>query len=151
MARVFLKRTLSGFMPADEPSEAVTRMYKIGEVYRADVVKPRSYKHHCLAFALLTLTFQNLPERHSRSFASFDQFRKAVAMEADHTESFVSLNGEILTVPKSLSYDSIPDDVEFGKVFSAMMTICARILEMDQPLLADEVARYADHHYGVAA
>jgi hypothetical protein len=32
-----------------------------------------------------------------------------------------------------------------------MMTVCARILEMEAPLLADEVARYADAHYGHAA
>lgn len=151
MARMFLKRTLSGFVPADEPSASLLRKYKVGEAYRADVVKPRNYKHHKLILALLSLTYENLPERYSRSYASFDQFRYAVAEAAGHAESYVSLEGEIRTRAKSISYEAIPDDVEFGKVAAAMMTICARILELSEPELAAEVSKYADAHYGVAA
>jgi len=61
MARLHLKRVLTGFVPADEPSLTLLRKYKVGEVYRADVVKPRSYQHHKLIMALLNLTYENLP------------------------------------------------------------------------------------------
>jgi hypothetical protein len=151
MARIYLKRTLMGFLPADEASLELCRKFKQGEVYRADVVKPRSYQHHKLCFALLNLTYENLPERFARSYASFDQFRYAVAEEAGHVESYVSLDGEIKTIPQSISYDAIPDDVEFGKVMAAMMTVCARILQVSAPDLEMEVAKYADEHYGAAA
>ena len=151
MASVYLKRTLTGLVAADEPSAGLLRKYKVGGVYRADIVRPRSYKHLCLVMALLTVTYENLPEKYARSYASFDQFRYAVAEAAGHSESYISLEGEIRTMPKSISYDAIPDDVEFGKVAAAMMTVCARILEMSEPELAAEVARYADAHYGVAA
>ncbi len=151
MARIYLKRVLTGFVAADEPSATLLRRYKVGEVYRADVVKPRSYKHHKLIMALLNLTFENLPERFARSYPTFNQFRYAVAEESGHCESYVSLHGEIKSMPASLSYDAIPDDVEFGKVASGMMTICARILEMSEPDLAIEVSKYADAHYGAAA
>lgn len=151
MARMFLKRVLTGFVPADEPSLTLLRKYKVGEVYRADVVKPRNYKHHKLIFALLNLTYETLPEKYARSYASFDQFRYAIAEASGHVESYVSLEGEIKTMPGSLSYDAIPDDVEFGKVASAMMTVCARILEVSEPELAIEVSKYADAHYGRAA
>jgi hypothetical protein len=151
MARMYLKRTLSGFVAADEPSLELCRKFKQGEVYRADVVKPRSYKHHKLCLALLNLTYDNLPERMARSYATFDQFRYAVAEESGHVESYVSLEGQIKTIPKSISYDVIPDDVEFGRVMSGMMTVCARILEVSEPELAAEVSKYADAHYGRAA
>jgi hypothetical protein len=151
MARMFLKRTLSGFVPADEASLEVCKKFKQGEAYRADVVKPRSYNHHKLCLALLNLTYDNLPEKFARSFASFDQFRYAVAEEAGHIESYVNLQGEIKTKPRSISYDEIPDDVEFGRVMAAMMTVCARILDVTEPMLAIEVSRYADAHYGAAA
>ena len=151
MARIFLRRTLSGLVAADEPSASLLRKYKVGEVYRADIVKPRSYQHHKLIMALLNMTYEHLPDKYARSFASFDQFRYAVAVEAGHCESFVTLKGEISTMPKSISYSAVPDDVEFGKIASAMMTVCARILEVSEPTLAEEVARYADAHYGRAA
>lgn len=151
MARVFLKRTLMGFIPADEPSLEVCRKYKTGDVYRADIVKPRSYEHHKLCMALLNLTYDNLPERFAKCYASFDQFRYAVALEAGHMESFVSLQGEIVSLPGSLSYDAIPDDVEFGKIMASMMTVCANILDLTEPELSAEVSKYADEHYGRAA
>jgi hypothetical protein len=101
--------------------------------------------------ALLNLTYEHLPEKYARSYASFEQFRYAVALEAGHCESFVSLQGEITTLPKSISYDAIPDDVKFGKVVAAMMTVCAQILSIETPELEMEVAKYADEHYGRAA
>lgn len=149
MASVFLKKTLTGLVAADEPSAVLLRSYKVGECYRANIVKPRSYKHLCLAMALLTVTFEHLPEKYAKSFATFDQFRKAVALESGHSEAFITLNGEVKEVPKSISYDAIPDDVEFGRVRAAMMSVCARILEVDEPDLAFEVAKYAEDHYNI--
>lgn len=151
MARVYLRRTSDGFVPADQPSLDLTRRYKIGDVYRADVVKPRSYKFHKLCMALLNLTFEQLPERYAFTFPTFDTFRYAVAKEAGHCEAFIDLQGEIVTIPKSISYDAIPDDVEFGKVMASMMTVCANILHVENSVLEAEVARYADQHYGRAA
>jgi len=151
VARMYLKRTLTGFVPSDQPSLALMRKFKVGEVYRADVVKPRSYQHHKLCMALLSLTFENLPERYSMTYPTFDMFRYAVAKEAGHCEAFVDLQGEITTIPKSISYDAVPDDIEFGKIMGSMMTICANILRVEQPMLELEVARYADEHYGRAA
>ncbi len=151
MARIYLKRTLSGLVAADEPSMALLRKYKVGEVYRADIVKPRSYQHHKLCMALLQMTYEHLPEKYAQSIPTFKKFRQAVALEAGHCEAFVTLNGEFTTVPKSLSYDAIPDDAEFGEVMAAMMTICAKILQISKPELEAEVAKYADEHYGRAA
>jgi hypothetical protein len=104
MARIYLKRTLSGLVPADEPSESLLRKYKVGEVYRADIVRPRSYQHHKQIMALLTLTYENLPEKYAKSYPEFDMFRYAVALEAGHADAFVTLQGEITSVPKSISY-----------------------------------------------
>lgn len=145
MARLYLKRTLSGFVPADEPSAELARKYKTGEVYRADVVKPRSYQHHKLCMALLTLTYQN-----QERYTNFDMFRKAVALEAGHVNEIIKLDGEVVLEPGSLSYDAL-DEVEFTRVMASMMTICAQILDVTEPELAGEVSRYADEHYGRAA
>lgn len=145
MARLYLKRTLSGFVPADEPSAELARKYKTGEVYRADVVKPRSYQHHKLCMALLTLTYQN-----QERYTNFDMFRKAVALEAGHVNEIIKLDGEVVLEPGSLSYDAL-DEVEFTRVMGAMMTICARILDVSEPELAGDVSRYADEHYGAVA
>lgn len=145
MARLYLKRTLRGFEAADEPSQESMRKYKIGEIYRGDIVKPRSYQHHKLCMALLNLTYAN-----QERYTNFEHFRKAVAIEAGHVEELIRLDGEVLLMPGSLSYDAL-DEIEFTRVFGAMMTVCAGILRMSQPELEAEVSKYADEHYGQAA
>jgi hypothetical protein len=146
MAKLFLKRTLAGFAAADEASSELMRKYKVGDIYKASVTKSRSYQHHKLAFALLSLTYENQDR-----YTNFDDFRKAVALAAGHSREYISLDGEIVREAGSLSYDAL-DEVEFGKIMPIMMTICAHILhDMDLSELEAEVSRYADEHYGRAA
>src|SRR5262245_42682366 len=102
MARIYLQRTLSGFVPHDSVSQELWSKYKVGEIYRAEVVKPRSYKHHKLCMALLSLTYQN-----QEKYSNFEHFRKAVAIAAGHCESLVTLDGEVLQLPGSLSYEAL--------------------------------------------
>lgn len=146
MAQIYLKRTLTGFEPADEPSREQWRKYKVGEVYRGNVVKPRDYTQHKRAFALLNLTYDN-----QERYTSFEHFRKAVAIQAGHVDELILLSGEIVFLPKSINYDSL-DDIEFTAVFMAMMTVCAQMLGgMGLRELEGEVSRYADDKYGRAA
>jgi hypothetical protein len=145
MARLYLKKTLTGFEPADAEAFEIHRRYKVGEIYRGDLVKPRNYKHHKLCMALLTLTYQN-----QERFTNFDLFRKAVAFEAGHRETFMTIDGELKEGPGSLSYDAL-DEIDFTRVFGAMMTVCCAILGMTAPELEGEVSRYADEHYGQVA
>lgn len=146
MARLYLKRTLSGFVPADDPSTELWKKYRLGEVYRADVVKPRSYQHHKLCMALLSLTYQN-----QEQYASFDDFRKAVTLAAGHSREFVSLDGEIIREPGSLAYDAL-DEVQFSELFPKLMAVCCAVLkDMNADELEAEVSRYAGTHYGMVA
>jgi hypothetical protein len=150
VADLFLRRTLSGFAPADADAEQTMRAYKVGTIYRAKVVKPRSYQHHKLIMALLTLTYRNLPEKYDGLWPSFDKFRKAVAYDVGHRDETTLRDGTIIEGPGSLSYDAL-DEIEFTRVSAAMMTWCATTLDMSEPELAGEVSRYADQNYGVAA
>lgn len=146
MARMYLRKTLSGFVPADAPSLEVARKFKLNEVYRSDVVKPRSYRHHKLIMALLNLTYAN-----QEMYTDFERFRKSVAVEAGHVEELVMPDGEIIRLPMSINYDTL-DEVEFTRVAGAMMTVCCRRLKgIGADELEAEVSRYADENYGMAA
>jgi hypothetical protein len=144
--KLFLKRNLAGFTAADDAAKEALAKYKIGEVYAAEIRKPRHYKFHCLAMALLNLTFENQDR-----YDTFEAFRKAVAIEAGHCEELILLSGEIVRLPKSISYAAL-DDIEFGRVFADMMKVCSKILgDLDLIELEREVSQYAANHYGIAA
>jgi hypothetical protein len=146
MARLYLRKTLTGFCPADEPSQEIARKFKLGGVFRADVIKPRSYRHHKLILALLNLTYAN-----QDLYDDFEMFRKAVAVAAGHVDELVTVDGEVIRLPKSINYDTL-DELEFTKVSGAMMTVCCRILKgIGADELEAEISRYADENYGAAA
>ena len=146
MTHIYLRKTLTGFEPADEPSRLGCRRYQLGAIYRANIVKPRSYRHHCLAMALLQLTYDNQDR-----YTDFETFRKVVARAAGHVIEYTDLTGLRCQEAASLSYDAIPDDVEFGKVMTSMLAICAHLLhDIGVYELEQEVTRYVDAHYGRA-
>lgn len=144
MADIFLKRTLTGFAPNDASSENIWRKYKLNDIYRAKVTKPRNYKHHCLFMCLLDKTYEN-----QEKYTNDRMFRRAVAREAGHVEELITLDGEQLLIPLSYSYDEIPDEDDFTKAFGAAMTVCAAILRVTAPFLEEEIARYANENYGI--
>lgn len=141
----FMRKTLTGWVPADEQAQAIHRRQKLGQVSRADIAVPRNYKHHCLFMVLLNeVTFPN-----QERYVNAQHFRRAVALAAGHCEEMMTLNGEIILVPLPYDYDHCPDEVEFTEKFGAAMTICAAILHHTAPDLEEEVARYANEQYGV--
>jgi hypothetical protein len=135
---IFLIKTLIGFVPADEEAKTAIRKYKVGDVLRADIKKPRDYTNHKHYFALLNLTFAN-----QEKYTSFEHFRKAVQIAAGHVDELITLEGEVLLMPKSVDYSTL-DQLEFEPVFAAAMTVCAKILgDLDLDELRCEVERYA--------
>jgi hypothetical protein len=58
-------------------------------------------------------------------YPDFAQFRKAIAYHAGYTEALTLLNGQRITVPRSLRTMT---EEEFRLVYPAMRSICERIL-----------------------
>jgi hypothetical protein len=135
---IFLTKTLSGLAASDEEAKQALKRWKVGETLKCSVRKPRSYKNHKHYFALLNLTSENQDR-----YTSFEHFRKAVQIAAGHVDELITLEGEVVLIPKSIAYDAL-DEMEFGKVFGETMTVCAKILgDLDLRELENEVARFA--------
>lgn len=135
---IFLTKTLNGLAPADEEAKTALRRWKVGETLKCGVKKPRDYVNHKRYFGLLNLTFEN-----QERYTSFEHFRKAVQIAAGHVDEVISLDGEIVFIPKSIAYDSL-DEMEFSKVMGETMKVCAKILgDLELHELEQEVARFA--------
>jgi hypothetical protein len=144
VADVYLRKTLTGFVPADEAGREVHLRYKLNEVYRADIVKPRSYQSHKLCMSLIDLTYSNLPETCLRTWPNPRAFRRMLADAVGHVESFRTQEGETKTIALSLSYDDIPDEVTFQRIYKLMLDVCAHLLAINNRVeLQEEVEQYA--------
>lgn len=135
---IYLTKTLNGLVSSDEEGKQAMKRWKVGETLKCTVKKPRCYRNHKRYFALLNLTFENQDR-----YTSFEHFRKAVQIAAGHVDELVTLDGELVLIPKSIAYDSL-DEMEFTKVFGQTMTVCAGMLgNLDLRELEQEVLRYA--------
>ncbi len=124
MADLYLKRTLAGFSAADESTADAMRSYKLNEVFRASVVKPRNLKNHRRWWALCNLIYQN-----SDQFNSADQVHDYLKILAGHCSQIVSKStGEVFLVADSISFGSL-DEVQFQDVFGrAVKAVSEHIL-----------------------
>jgi hypothetical protein len=112
MANLFLTRTLAGFAPADQDSADAIKGYKIGEVYRAGIVKPRIHKNNGRWWKLCELIRDN-----TEGYASKEQVSDHIKILCGHTTTVHSkLTGEMYHLPNSISFSAL-DEIEFQDVW----------------------------------
>lgn len=139
MARIFLTKTLSGLVGADDEAKEALKRWKVGETLACEVKKPRNYHNHKHYFALLHTVFEN-QERYS----VFVNFRKAVELAAGHTEEWIDLDGVVHIEVKSVDYATL-DEMEFMDLFGRVMRVCVDnfLRGVDEEELRVQVERYA--------
>lgn len=109
MARLYLKKTLSGFTPADDMSVELSKKYKVGEVYRGEIVKPRSTRTLGRYWVLCQMILDN-----SETFKTKEQVSEYLKIRTGNSTSIVSKStGEIFHVANSIDFDSL-DETEFA-------------------------------------
>jgi hypothetical protein len=112
MAKLLLKRTLNGFAPADDMAVEAAKRFKLGEVYRAEVVRPRSRKTLARWWVLCQMILDN-----SDTFRSKEQVSDYLKIRTGHSTSIVARgSGEIFHVANSIDFDSL-DETQFADLW----------------------------------
>lgn len=103
--QLHLKKTLAGFSLADEMSVENAKRFKVGEIYKAEVVKPRSRKTLGRWWVLCQMILDN-----TEDFRSKEQISDYLKIRAGHSTSIVSKStGEIFHVANSISFDEMEE------------------------------------------
>lgn len=128
----------SALKPADPSAVESLRKLALGEAVLCEVTRPRNSKFHRLVFALMQLVFEN-----QDSYYSFDQFRRALTIEAGYFDDLRLLDGTTQREAKSLSFAKM-DDLEFGAFYNALQdVILSKLLPgMSKPELDLEVQQF---------
>lgn len=117
MAKINLVKTLGGLAGSTEQDRELLKAWRLGDVLRAEVRKPRNGQFHRKYFALLHLAFDN-QERWER----FDHFRTAVQIAAGHCETVIGFDGSVNYQPRSISFGSI-DQMEFERLYGEVKQV----------------------------
>lgn len=112
MADMYLKRTLAGFIPADQEAADAMKGYKLGEVFRGKIVKPREHKNNRRWWKLCELIRDN-----TEGYASKEQVSDHIKILCGHTTTVHSkTTGEMYHLPNSISFSAL-DEIEFNEVW----------------------------------
>lgn len=115
--KVFLRKNLRGFEPADEDAIEALRKIKRGEVVRVELRRPRSHPQHNLAMAVLKLAFNNQDK-----YKRFDDLLIEVKLKCGHYREHITTKGKVIYVPKSIAFESMPQD-DFNVFFEKMIDV----------------------------
>lgn len=134
MAKLLLRRTLNGFAPADEMSVETAKRYKIGETYRAEVVKPRSRKTLGRYWVLCQMVLDN-----TEMFRSKEQVSDYLKIRTGHSITITAKStGEIFHVANSIDFDTL-DEAEFAALWQR---VCDVVVEDILPGISHSEIEY---------
>lgn len=91
-----------------------------GEIVRVEYHRPRNIRFHRKFFALLDVAFKN-----QEFYATEQQFRTALLIGLGWCDTFIRQNGEVLYIPKSISFAKMGED-EFEKVYNDTLDYLVR-------------------------
>lgn len=129
MADLRLRKTMMGYVPADEESMQTHKKHKLGEVYHGDFKGERNNKFHRKFFALLNVGFEAWCETDRKATykdtvvePNFERFRKDVTIMAGYYDATFNVRGEVRLEAKSIKFTKM-DQEEFERLYSKTIDV----------------------------
>jgi hypothetical protein len=118
VAKLLLRKTLTGWANADDASVDASKRFTVGETFRAEVVKPRSRKTLGRYWVLCQMILDN-----SESFRSKEQVSDFLKLRTGHTLSITAKStGEVFEVPSSIDFDTL-DETQFAELWQRVCDV----------------------------
>lgn len=139
MPNVLMYKTSSGFMPADDVQREVFEDARVpnGELVNITFTANRKYKFLQKYHVMIRATFDM-----QDTYKILAQWRAVVTVGSGHCDFVPGKNGEIVAIPKSISYNSLPDEAEFQKIYEDALTfICENYVD-DTPGRIETILRF---------
>lgn len=112
---IYLLNTPSGLKPLYDDDWTEKQKLKIGETYRATIVRPRNVQFHKKAMVLFNIGCEN-----SKSVTMpFDSYRKYATIKAGYANIYNTPKG-VYVEAQSLSFDSMSED-KFQSVYNDVL------------------------------
>lgn len=116
---IFCKVTPDGLVPLYNSDLDMKRRLRVGSTVRCKVSIPRNYRHHKKFFALVRLTFDNLPEHLAKYWHIHNEHDMLRRFKRDlgYFTSFINEYGEREIEYQSISFASM-DQFEFDRFYN---------------------------------
>lgn len=127
----------------DEDYEAKKRL-KMGDIVRCQIKRPRNLRFHKKFFALLSLTYDNIPHDVAEllGISSKEGMLDTIKLALDHYDTY-EIGGKTLLRLRSIAFDKM-DDTEFETFYVRTVDFILHHLlpGLDQKTLEEEIKHY---------
>lgn len=140
MSAIYLRKVQQGFVPDTERDWEAARRFKLGEVTRAEMVKPRNYEHHKKFMALCQFIAEN-----SEVYDTVDKALTGLKLVTGHVDFTPDpRTGELVAVPRSIAFAAM-DQIEFAEwydkaIAAAVKYMIPQMTKMDAAQALDLMA-----------
>lgn len=133
---IYARKHQNAMIPADGFSADALDKLKPGTVYKIEIKASRRYKFLQKAFVLVNYAFdlweptEGAKEYKGRPVEkSIEKFREDMTILAGYYDAVYRFDGSVRLIAKSWSYNAMPDDEDFSKLYSALINvIIAKVL-----------------------
>lgn len=136
--------TDSGLVPMYDSDLEERKKLKRGDRVLCRITKPRNYEFHKKFFALVRLTYENLPEHlHSMlRIRSEEDMLTSIKLELGYADK-LWYSGKQIAVPKSISFAAM-DQAEFERFFARAVDLVLTLYlrGTDRKELLNEVDKF---------
>lgn len=112
---IYLLNTATGLKPLYGDDAKEKSKLKLGEVYRAKIVRPRNYKFHKKAMALFKIGCENSKNVNM----PFDVYRKYATIKAGYAKIYQTPKGTYVEA-ESIAFDNMDED-KFQEVYNRVL------------------------------
>lgn len=141
---IYCMVTDGGLVPMYDSDLEERKKLKRGDRVLCRITKPRNYEFHKKFFALVRLTYENLPEHlHSMlRIRSEEDMLTSIKLELGYADR-LWYSGKQIAVPKSISFAAM-DQAEFERFFARAVDLVLTLYlrGTDRKELLDEVDRF---------
>lgn len=142
MSTIYLRKVAQGLVPDTEKDWEALRRFKLGEVTKAEITKPRNYQHHKKLMALCQLISEN-----SEVYDTVEKALTGLKLTTGHVDFIAHpATGELVAMPRSISFEAM-DQVDFAEwyekaVAAACKYMVPQMTRMDAEQALDMVAAW---------
>jgi hypothetical protein len=122
------------FIPATDSDKEKAVKVGQGEVVDVEFKKNRNTLFHRKFFALLNIGFEN-----QDTINTFELYRAFILIGIGHCDFIFTDTGQINYIPKSISYESMPDNNDFEQVYNKAVSYIALKLSITNEELTNEI------------
>lgn len=137
-----LTKDNAGLIPATDKDRQKLNKVGLGEVFACKTIDQRNYKLLQKYWVLMDFAYENLPEKYDGYWATVEDFEEEVLKAIGWKTVSKDFRGNDVVKAKSISYESVPDDETFSKIYKRCLDLICRMIGVEGTEIMDELLNF---------